>query len=71
VNAPNFRAALELKKTDSEKGLDTAIKNALRQIDDRRYFEDVDKASGVPCYKIGIGICKKICKVVAVLESFG
>ena len=51
----------ELKACNAKKDLDTKAREALEQIDTKRYGAELKP--GKKLLKVGIAFCKKLCKV--------
>ncbi|MCL2815957.1 MAG: PD-(D/E)XK nuclease domain-containing protein, partial [Oscillospiraceae bacterium] len=68
IEAPQFSAVLEFKRSKSMENLEDDVEAALAQIDEKQYYAPVlDR--GLPVYKIGIACHKKSCVVKTVLHE--
>ena len=67
IEGDEFKAVLEIKKAADADGLEKKAEEALRQIDNQKYYMDV--VNGKPLYKIGIACYKKSCAVKSVLHE--
>ena len=68
IEAPQFSAVLEFKRSETPKDLDKDVQTALSQIDEKQYYAPV-LGRGLPVYKIGIACYKKACVVKSVLHG--
>jgi len=70
IKTPWYDAIIEFKVSDSEidEVLQKTAEEALRQIDDRRYWHELI-TSPIPLYKIGIACHGKKCRVKTVLHE--
>ena len=69
IEAPHFGAVIEFKQSKSQKALGKDVQAAIKQIEDRRYYDAVPER-GLPVYKIGIACYKKSCTVKTVLHEY-
>ena len=67
IEAPEFSAVIEFKRSESAGNLEKDVQAALSQIDDKQYYSPV-LGRGLPVYKIGIACYKKSCAVKAALH---
>jgi len=67
IETPTFSAVIEFKQSESLKDLEKDVQAALKQIDDKQYYNPVIER-GLPIYKIGIACYKKACIVKNVLH---
>ncbi|MDR1531363.1 MAG: ATP-binding protein [Clostridiales bacterium] len=67
VKLPKHYIIFELKIAKEESLMETAVNDALRQINDKRYWAGLE--GKIPIYKVGIAFCKKKCIIKSVLHD--
>jgi hypothetical protein len=66
IEANNFNAIIEFKRAGMESDLIQRAHDALKQIDDNKYYSKI--SNNLPVYKIGISCYKKKCFVKTIMS---